>query len=92
MGITLDEFRCLVAQELGVDVSRVTPDASFVEDLLADSIKLVEMMLRLEDVGVYIPLEAAWEVQTVGDAYRLYVEYAEGAARPAMVAPRLAAK
>lgn len=92
MGITLNEFRRLVAQELEVDVARVTPDASFVEDLSADSIQLVEMMLRLEDVGVYIPMEAAWEVQTVGDAYRLYVEVAEGAARPAMVTPRLAAK
>jgi len=49
VGITLDEFRRLVAQELGVDVARVTPDASFVEDLSADSIKLVEMMLRLEE-------------------------------------------
>ena len=43
MGIALDEFRRLVAQELGVDVARVMPDASFVEDLLADSIQLVEM-------------------------------------------------
>jgi acyl carrier protein len=55
-------------------------DASFVEDLMADSIKLVEMMLRMEEMGIDIPLESAWEVQTVGDAYRVYSEHASSQA------------
>ena len=45
-------------------------------DLRADSIQLVNLMLRMEELGIGIPLEAAWEVETVGDAYRLYRENA----------------
>jgi acyl carrier protein len=40
--------------------------------MLADSIQLVELMLRMEEMGIKIPIEAAWEVQTVGDAYGVY--------------------
>jgi acyl carrier protein len=72
--ISFEEFRSIVAKELQVDESKVVPDASFVEDLFVDSIKLVELMLRLEEEGINIPLESAWDVETVGDAYRLYAE------------------
>jgi acyl carrier protein len=74
--IPFEEFRRMIAQELKVDKDRVVHDASFVEDLFADSIQLVELMLRMEEAGIPIPLEAAWEVETVGDAYRLYKEHA----------------
>jgi acyl carrier protein len=70
--ITFEEFRQLIAQELQVDEERVVREASFVEDLFADSLKLVRLMLRLEELGISIPMERAWEVETVGDAYRLY--------------------
>jgi acyl carrier protein len=70
--IPFEEFRRLVAQELKVEESRVVPEASFTKDLLADSIRLVELMLRLEEEGIDIPFEEAWDVETVGDAYRLY--------------------
>ena len=76
--ITFEEFRRIVAEELDVEESDVVPEASFVEDLLADSIQLVEMMLRLEEMGFRIPVEAAWRVRTVKDAYRFYAEEAEG--------------
>lgn len=72
--ISFEEFRSIVAKELQVDESKVVPDASFVEDLFVDSIKLVELMLRLEEEGINIPLESAWDVETVGDAYRLYAK------------------
>jgi acyl carrier protein len=72
--VPFEEFRRIIADQLQVDESQVTPEASFLNDLFADSIQLVEMMLRLEEMGVSIPLESAWEVETVGDAYRLYVE------------------
>ena len=78
--ITIEEFRRIIARELQIEESRVVDDASFVEDLAADSIKLVEMMLRMEEIGIDIPLESAWEVQTVGDAYRVYSEYASSQA------------
>jgi len=75
--ITFEEFRRIVAEELDVDESKVSPEASFVEDLMADSIQLVEMMLSLEERGILIPIEAAWQVRTVRDAYRLYAEALE---------------
>jgi len=78
--IPFEEFRRIIARELQIEESQVVGDASFVEDLMADSIKLVEMMLRMEELGIDIPLESAWEVQTVGDAYRVYSEHASSQA------------
>ncbi|HVO37532.1 MAG TPA: acyl carrier protein [Spirochaetia bacterium] len=75
---TFEEFRRLVARELHVDESKVTEDASFVDDLYADSIRLVEMMLRFRDQGISIPMEEAWTVKTVGDAYKVYTSRAGG--------------
>ena len=37
---------------------------------------MVELMLRLEEMGLALPMEAAWEIQPVEDAYRVYREYA----------------
>ncbi|HUI71405.1 MAG TPA: acyl carrier protein [Spirochaetia bacterium] len=70
--VSFEEFRRMVARELHVDESKVRPEASFVDDLYADSIRLVEMMLRLKEQGVTIPMEDAWNVRTVEDAYRVY--------------------
>lgn len=72
--ISFEDFRELIAQELQVKKEDAVREASFVDDLQADSIQLVEMMLRLEETGITIPLESAWEVETVGDAYQLYKE------------------
>ena len=73
--VSFEEFRRLVAQELQVEEDRVVAEAYFVQDLRADSIRLVELLLRLEEEGIAIPLEEAWNVETVGDAYRLYAEH-----------------
>lgn len=70
--VSFDEFRRLIAQELQVDEGLVTAEASFVDTLYADSIRLVEMMMRLKAKGIVIPMEEAWNVKTVGDAYRVY--------------------
>ncbi len=70
--ITFEEFRSLIARELRIEEARVTPEASFVDDLFADSIRLVEMMIHLKEEGITIPMEEAWNVKTVGDAYRVY--------------------
>lgn len=74
--VPFETFRDIIAQELQVEKERVVPEASFVDDLLADSIKLVEMMLSMEENGIGIPIESAWEVETVGDAYQLYRQHA----------------
>ena len=70
--ISFEAFRHLLAEELQIDETKVVPEASFITDLLVDSIRLVELMLRLEEMGITIPIESAWDVQTVGDAYRVY--------------------
>ncbi len=74
--ISFEEFQHMLADVLQMDEGKLVPEAAFVEDLLVDSIKLVELMLGLEENGINIPMEAAWDVQTVGDAYRVYKESA----------------
>ncbi len=53
--ISFEEFRRLIASELHVDESLVVAEASFVDNLYADSIRLVEMMLRLAAQGNHHP-------------------------------------
>ncbi|MGA2977873.1 MAG: acyl carrier protein [Spirochaetia bacterium] len=85
--IPFEEFRHLIAQELHVEESLVVPEASFVEDLFADSIRLVELMLLLADKGIAIPFEEAWNVKTVGDAYKLYSSHVGLHASPPATTP-----
>ncbi|MFB0536751.1 MAG: acyl carrier protein [Anaerolineae bacterium] len=73
--LTFEEFRKMIARELEVEEERIVPEASFFSDLCVDSIRMVDMMLRLEELGVAIPLEVAWQIETVGDAYRYCTEY-----------------
>ncbi len=74
--VSFETFRDIVAERLGVEREKVVRESSFVEDLLADSIQLVELMLHMEEIGVEIPIDSAWEVETVGDAYELYRRHA----------------
>ncbi|MCX7030867.1 MAG: acyl carrier protein [Spirochaetes bacterium] len=76
--ITLDEFRRIIARELNVEESLVVPEASFEDTLYADSIRLVELLLRLGQQGITIPMEEAWNVRTVGAAYKVYCRHAGG--------------
>jgi len=73
--LTFEEFRKIIARELEVDEERILPEASFFSDLCVDSIRMVDMMLRLEELGISIPLEVAWQIETVGDAYRYCTEH-----------------
>ncbi len=74
--ISFEEFRRIIAEELQLEEGKINQESSFIRDLFADSIQMVELMLRMEEMGIDIPMEAAWEVETVGDAYRLYAERA----------------
>jgi acyl carrier protein len=73
--ISFEEFQRIVAKGLQVESEQIVREASFVNDLAADSIQLVEMMVRMEEQGISIPMEAAWEIDTVGDAYQVYLEH-----------------
>jgi acyl carrier protein len=64
-----EQLRHIISEQLGVDESQVTPSASFEEDLNADSLDLVELIMSLEEhFGIEIPEEEAEKIQTVGDA------------------------
>lgn len=59
----------IIAEQLGVEKSKVVPEASFVEDLGADSLDTVELVMALEEqFETEIPDEDAQKILTVGDA------------------------
>ncbi|MDX1578425.1 MAG: acyl carrier protein [Gemmatimonadota bacterium] len=69
MSETAGRVKEIIAQELGVEQEKVTEDASFVEDLGADSLDTVELVMAFEEeFGIEIPDEDAERMQTVGDA------------------------
>ena len=64
-----DRLKGIVTEQLGVDEEEVTPEASFVDDLNADSLDLVELIMSLEEeFGLEISDEDAEKILTVGDA------------------------
>jgi acyl carrier protein len=64
-----ERLKKLISEQLGVDESRVVPSASFTDDLEADSLDLVEMIMSLEEeFNVEIPDADAEKIVTVGDA------------------------
>lgn len=59
----------IVAEQLGVDKEKITPETSFVNDLGADSLDTVELVMELEEeFDITIPDDAAEKIQTVGQA------------------------
>ena len=74
MSDTADRVQKIVVEHLGVESEKVTQDASFIDDLGADSLDIVELVMAFEEeFGVEIPDDAAENITTVGDATR-YVE------------------
>jgi len=66
---TFERVKKVVLQQLLVDESKVVPDASLVDDLDADSLDLVELVMALEEeFGLQIEDEKAENIRTVGDA------------------------
>ena len=64
-----DQVKKIIVEQLGVDEEEVTPDASFVDDLGADSLDTVELVMAFEEeFGCEIPDDAAETILTVGDA------------------------
>ena len=70
----LDKIKSIVVDQLGVDESQVTEDASFVDDLGADSLDTVEVIMACEEeFDIEIPDEDAQKIKTVKDV----IEYIE---------------
>lgn len=73
-----EKVRGIIAEQLGVKPEEVTPQASFIDDLGADSLDTVELVMALEEeFGIEIPDEAAEKLVTVGDAIK-YIEEKAG--------------
>jgi acyl carrier protein len=70
----LEKIRAIVVEQLGVDASQVTPAANFINDLGADSLGTVELIMSLEEAfDLDIPDDKAEQLRTVGDAL-IYLE------------------
>jgi len=66
----------IVAEQMGVDKAQITPETSFVNDLGADSLDTVELVMELEDeFDLSIPDEDAEKIQTVGQAMAYIKEH-----------------
>jgi acyl carrier protein len=73
-----DKVKSIIVEQLGVDEEEVTPDASFVDDLGADSLDTVELVMAFEEeFGVEIPDDAAEKITTVRDAIE-YIDQNKG--------------
>jgi len=73
-----EKTREIIVEQLGVNPEQVTPNARFIEDLGADSLDTVELVMAFEEeFGVEVPDEEAEKLLTVGDVIR-YVEEKQG--------------
>ncbi len=67
----VDRVRAIIAEQLGVKLEEVTDQASFIEDLGADSLDTVELVMALEEeFGIEIPDEDAEKMASVGDSIK----------------------
>lgn len=73
-----DRIKEIIIKQFGVSEKTVTLESSFVNDLGADSLDIVELVMELEDeFDVSIPDEDAEKIQTVGDAVKYIKEHAQ---------------
>ncbi len=75
---TFDKVKKIIVEQLGVDAEEVTPEASITEDLGADSLDQVELVMAFEtEFSIDIPDEEAEKIKTVADAVARIDESAE---------------
>ena len=74
MAVEFEKIKKIISEQLGVDEGEITLESHFVDDLGADSLDTVELVMQLEEeYGLEIPDEDAEKLQTVGDAIK-YIE------------------
>ena len=79
MSGTTEQVIAIVSEKLGVDKEKVKAETSFVSDLGADSLDMVELLMNLEDsFSTSIPDEDAEGIKTVGDAVKYIEEHQQG--------------
>jgi acyl carrier protein len=75
--LSFQEFQALLADILEVDPEQIQSQAYFVTDLGVDSLKLTEMLLQFQMLGLELSPDLAWRIQTVGEAYQYFLEQAD---------------
>jgi acyl carrier protein len=74
-----DKVKQIIVEQLGVDEGEVTPNASFVDDLGADSLDTVELVMAFEEAfDIEIPDEDAEKIRTVKDAIEYIEKHSKG--------------
>lgn len=64
-----DRIKTIIVDQLGIDGNKVTPEASFIDDLGADSLDMVELIMAIEEeFEIEVPEEEAENITTVSDA------------------------
>ncbi|MBK8038914.1 MAG: acyl carrier protein [Verrucomicrobiaceae bacterium] len=73
-----DKVKDIIVEQLGVNPEQVTQEAKFIEDLGADSLDTVELVMAFEEeFGIDVPDEEAEKLQSVGDVVRYVEDHAE---------------
>ena len=74
------KVKSIIADQLGVSEDEIKTESSFIEDLGADSLDIVELVMAFEEeFGCEIPDDAAEKIQTVGDAVKFLEKHASAA-------------
>ncbi len=82
MSAVADKVKSIIVEQLGVDEEEVTPDASFVDDLGADSLDVVELVMAFEEeFGVEIPDDDAEKITRVREAIAYIEQHGAGKAK-----------
>ncbi len=74
--MSYETFRRFLSELLGIAEPALAPDAHFLGDLSIESLKMVELVLQIEKkLGIKVSTDAAWEIETVQDAYDFYLRH-----------------
>jgi len=78
MSATEDRVAEIIVEQLGITRGEIVPEASFIDDLGADSLDIVELVMAMEETfNIEIPDEDAEKIQTIGDAFSYVKERLE---------------
>ena len=71
-----DRVADIIVEQLGITAAEVVPEASFIDDLGADSLDIVELVMAMEETfDIEIPDDDAEKIQTIGDAFSYVKEH-----------------
>ena len=71
--LSFEAFRDSLAAALHIDPERLAPESNLITDFGLDSLRIMQAVLALEKLGMAVSPAAAWDIQTVDDAYNYYL-------------------